>query len=197
MRDEVRALAEVAGATSMTGLINSVFSQVLESLTSLAKYDECFTPNTVLAIAANGVVSLPLDLQHIDLTEIYFSIDGIVDERNVYRLHPYTRMRSKYTGHASQYRLYGLSQGGGQVRRMEITPFDEIDTVNDRIRINYWKKLTWANDITTFPIMKLREVTILKTAARVAKQTNSRLSNRLTNQARDAYIAMRASSLIS
>lgn len=195
MRDEVRAYAEIEGSSAMTGLINSAISQVLDSLTALAKYDECFTPDTTLVIAANGIVSLPTTLQHIDENTIYFLIDGLVDDLNKYRLHPFTRMRQRTFGRASQFRLFGVEVSGVRARRLQISPSVDINIATDRVMIDYWAKLNWNSDSTSCPIQKLEETIILKAAARVAKGTNSRLASKLAKMAQEAYVALRASSL--
>ena len=195
MRDEIRAHAEIPGSTSMTGLINSAISQTLDRLTALAKYDECFTPDFSIPIIANGVVSLPTNLQHLDENMIYFLIDGLVDDRNRYRLHPFTRTRNRNIGRASQFRLYGVSTGGIQLRKLQVSPFVNINIATDRVAIDYWAKLNWDNDNFNCPIQKLEETIILQAAARIAKGTNSRLATKLKNLGQEAYIAARASSL--
>lgn len=195
MRDVIRAHAEIEGATSMTGLINTVIEQALDAITGLARYEECYRIETVLLIAANGVVTPPTDLQHWDEKMIYFLINGSVDLGDKYRLHPFTRMRNTTFGRASQFQLYGIGSGSSALRRIKITPFVDIDTALDRLMINYWGNLGWGSDITEFPIPRLEEVVILRTAARVCKGTNSRLASKLTSMASDAYIALRAASI--
>lgn len=192
LRDEIRALAEVEGSSSMTGLINLAIQDVIDSLTALARYDELFTPNHELAIAANGIVTLPADFQHLDETEIYFLRDGDDEEGNKRRLHRFSRIRSVHTGWPRQWRLFGTGSSGEIVRKLELTPHIEIVTANDKLWINYYRKCNWNTDFTALPIPRFGEYIKLKVAARIAKQTNTKLAQRLLGQARDAYIALRA-----
>lgn len=194
MRDEIRALAEVEGASTMTGLINSHIQQSLDALTALAKYDECFTPDTILTVAANGVVTLPTALQHLDDRGIYFLVNGSVDLGDKYILNSYARWRTSDVGRASQYRMYGVDGAGAISRKLQLTPYDDIDIVNDRVMINYWRKLTWNIDTSEFPIPKLQETLILRVAARICKRTNSQLAAKHLRDAQGAYAALRASS---
>lgn len=196
MRDEVRALAEVTGPTSMTGLINNIIQESLDALTGLARYDECYVPATILTVDADGIVSLPTDLQHFDEKEMFYRIDNQTDIGNRYRLKSYARVRSTEIGRPAQFRFYGTGTSGAIIRKMLITPIVDIDATDDRIEMNYWRKLTFATDGTEVPILKLAETIILKTAARVAKQSNTKLSQKLSAQARDAYTAARASSIV-
>lgn len=196
MRDQIRGLAEVEGSTTMTGLINTAIQEVLDSLTALAKYDECFVPDNVLAIAANGIVTVPTTAQHVDDDNVYFLIEGSTDLGDKYRLHRFARMRNRSTGRASQFRFTGNIALSTAQLRIQITPYGDIDTTLDKVMLNYWRKFDWTNDVNQFPFPKLEEVTMLKVAARICRGTNSRLAAKLAAQARDAYTAVRASSQI-
>src|SRR5690349_4145439 len=102
LRDEIRALAEIPGATTMTGLINSAITDTVNAVTSTARYDELFTPNQELTIAANGIVTLPSNFQHLDESEVYFLVDGDPETGHKYRLHKFNRIRSTTIGPARQ-----------------------------------------------------------------------------------------------
>lgn len=192
MRDEIRALAEIPGATTMTGLINLAIQDALDDITSLAKYDELYTPNKELAIAANGLVTLPSDFQHLDPSEIYYLIDGQSSSGRRIRLNKFSRVRSTDVGPARQWRLLGTQAGSVITRKMEISPFVDVDTANDVIWINYWRRLIWNDDVSQLPIPRFGETIKLRVAAKVAKNTNTRLAQRRMGEAQLAYGAMRA-----
>jgi hypothetical protein len=189
MRDEIRALAEIPGSNPMAGLINGAIQDTIDSITNLAKYDELFTPNHVVTIAANGVITLPSDFQHFDKDHVYFLQDNDTD--HPLRLNPFNRVRSLLTGLPRQFRMYGTDSSGVITRKMEITPYGDISTADDRVMINYWRRYIWLEGVQ-FPIPKMEETIKLRVAARIAKQANTRLAQKLTAQARDAYAAMRA-----
>jgi hypothetical protein len=193
MRDEIRRHAEIAGATEDIGLINNVIQEVLDDLTGLAKYDELYQVDQILAIAANGLVTFPSAMQHFDDRQVYFLVDGSVDIGNKYLLHPFTRSRVTSFGPASQFRLIGTI-GTPVVLKMQVTPYDDISTADDRVMVNYWAKLTWNLDDTTFPFPKMQEALILKVASRICRKDNSRLAAKLAAEGRDAYVALRAQS---
>jgi hypothetical protein len=192
LRDEIRALAEIPGATTMTGLINAAIQDTIDSLTSLAKYDELFTPNHPLAIAANGIATIPSDFQHLDETEIYYLIDGDTESGHKIRLNKFQRIRSTTIGPARQWRLFSTQAGDVITRKLEISPSVDIDTANDVLWINYWRRLIWSNEATQLPIPRFAEYIKLRVAARVAKKENTRLSTKLNAEAKMAYAALRA-----
>lgn len=190
MRDEIRAMAEISGTGTANGLINNAIQDALNNITSLARYDELYTIDTVLNIAANGVVTLPSDFQHLDDTGIYFLRDGEAENR--IRLNPYHRVRSYLTGLPKQWRYYGTDSSGVITRKLQITPYAEIVTADDKLSISYWRKYNWDTDTVEFPIPKFEETIKLKVAARIAKSKDSRLSQKLMLQSKEAYISLRA-----
>lgn len=195
MRDEIRAYAEIPGSETMTGLINAAIQDACDAITGLAKYTELFTPGLSLAIAADGIVTLPATVQHYSDTEVYFLRDGSVEIGSRYRLHPFTRSRVTTFGPASQFQFYGVAGAPGTTR-IKITPFADISTADDRIALDVWSKISWDSDVGEFPVPKISEVVILRAAAKIARSGNTRLSNKLMTQYREAYIALRAQSPI-
>lgn len=197
-RDEIRAYAEIPGDNTMTGLINSAINEVFQSITAQSKFPELLVLGTILTPLANGVVELPAALQHLDENAIYFLAGGIDDLQNRTQLRQFARFNSTDVGAPYQWRLYGgpsAAVATTYVKKLAITPYADIIIATDRIKLNYYTSLTWDSDTTQPPIASLMETIILRVAARVAKQANSRLAAKLMQQAAIAYNSLRASAL--
>lgn len=198
MRDMIRAAAEIPGDKVMSGFINNAINEIFQSCTAQSKYPECLTLGAILVPIANGVIDLPDNLQHLDTDEIYFLTGGIDDAQNRLRLRQYGRFRWRDSGPPMQYRLYGGLKTGSStiyVKKLAITPFADIDIALDTFKINYYGSLTWASDTVTFPIQEMEEYILLRVAARVAKQSNTKLAAKLMGEASIAYNSLRASAL--
>lgn len=197
MRDEIRALAEVSGDLSMVGLLNRAIEEIFHSITSQNKYPECLVLGTELAILADGIVELPVDLQHLVPT-IYF-LDGGLDEwGSRTQLTSFVNYRYRDSGPPFQYRIFGgpkTSTPNIYIKKLAITPFGDIVIADDQIKIDYYRKLTWAVDNTDFPIPAMEQYLILRVAARVAKTSNFRLHRNLMQQAAEAFNSLRAGAL--
>lgn len=196
LRDEIRQHAQVEGSAALNGTINRAISEIFIGITSQNRYPECYTLGTQLNIFANGIVELPSDLQHFDSSEVYYYSDGGIQLTDRTRLNPYARFLCQNIGRASQWRLFGgpsAADADIYVKKLNITPYQDIDITNDLIVISYWKSLPFDDDVSDFPINSILEYLALRVASRIARASDFRLVQQLNSEARTAWNNLRAS----
>lgn len=129
LKDLVRFEAKVPDTKSMEGWLDQTIQEEARQITALIKYDELFAPDTVLALtAAVTQVSLPTDLQHLDINSIRFAEGGVLTNQN------WLRARRNFTNNNAGRPTFYIRKG----TVLLLSPNTSIVS-SDTIQINYWK----------------------------------------------------------
>lgn len=199
-RDKIRTEAQITGDDAFDYLINQYINEQLWEFTALRRYPECSLIGVALTWQRNNpptlyypYATLPSDLQHLDVNNIrYFTQDSYILMR------PWTRVfANQSNGQAFQFRrttyLNAASAAYDQV--LQITPDEEITYATEAIYIDYWRKLSWSDDTSQFPLPRLETSVALKVTERIASLQNTGVAQRAANLAMQHYIAARAQNL--
>ncbi len=182
IRNIVVKEANLKGANTETGWINSLVNRKLQSYTALRKYAEFFVPNFAInATAANDPnFVLPTDLQHLNYESVRYSDDGDIENaRGIYR---------GSIGGSAIGLPYRYARIAGNLRLRPTTI-----SATAKVFIDYYSlPTTLSNDADVFPVSGLEDVIINETVSEILLHTNTKLAAVKQQRADSDYSKSRA-----
>lgn len=180
----VRVRAMIVGSDEFTPTIIELINESLTKFTARYRYPELFMPGTsVTTTAATGSISLPSDLQHLDVKSVRFQTTGSTTTD------VFLRFRNRFNvgteGSPTQFYRSGST--------LVFNPYTSVTGV-DEIVFDYWRRHTpLIGDSDTFPIADLENCVITDVASQMAmyngREDAQRLSLMLSQKSAEDYSA--------
>lgn len=163
LKDSIAYESKVTDIDAFGGWLEITLLEILESYTALIKYQELYVPDyTITATAATQTVTLPTNIQHLDLEEITYRYQG--DYNNDVVLFATNDLIS--APNTGQTRFVLLKTTTVNAGILSVFPYSELTTA-DQFIFSYWKKPSFdAGDATVLIPTELITTAKLELVAR-------------------------------
>lgn len=177
IRTQVLAEAKIQDPERYGPLCDLFLHQYMDMMTSQVKYPELLIPDhSIVLTAATQTVTLPADLQHIDINNIRYLTGG---DASVYR---HLSNFHRFWGSNLGVTRFALRAGS----TLKLWPYSEISGT-DTIVFNYWKKSAFSADNDTVLPDQLVPTLITKTIARIANYTSADIAILMKGEAKELF----------